>query len=181
MTGRSRGGGTGTPDPWSMRWYGRYASYGSSDIGDECTCRLPAVGSCRRIRRKPSKDVWTGGPIPTVLRNAVWTTAQFAVLSSLPGVDVDFTGLDDISAVEARNASPPQDKCLPRDDEDVLHDSASLWSSHRYTSALARRAGLGLVGKTPAQRTGHSLEERHDQTVFPISCEELRNMPRNAA
>ncbi|AMB39374.1 hypothetical protein AUT26_03425 [[Arthrobacter] sp. ATCC 21022] len=75
--------------------------------------------------------------------------AQFAVLSTLPGVDVDFTGLDDISAVEARNALPPQDQCHPSDDDDVLHDSASLWSSHRYTSALARRAGLGLVGENP--------------------------------
>lgn len=76
--------------------------------------------------------------------------AQFAVLSTLPGVDVDFTGLDDVSAVRARAEEEPQDRCLSSDEEDVLQESdVSKWSSHRYTSALARLAGLGLVGENP--------------------------------
>lgn len=75
--------------------------------------------------------------------------AQFAILSSLPRVDVDFTGLDDVSDVRARAADPPQDQCRPGDDDNVLLADVSLWSSHRYTSSLARRAGLGLVGENP--------------------------------
>ncbi|MFC8038849.1 hypothetical protein ACFUOZ_05800 [Paenarthrobacter sp. NPDC057355] len=74
---------------------------------------------------------------------------QFAVLSTLPGVDVDFTGLDDISAVTARAVSPLQDRCHPGDEVSFMEDDVSVWSSHRYTSALARRAGLGLVGENP--------------------------------
>ncbi|WP_020372817.1 hypothetical protein [Arthrobacter sp. M2012083] len=76
-------------------------------------------------------------------------SVQFAVLATLPGVDVDFTGLDDVSAVRAAAAVPRQDHCLPTDTENVLTDDVSQWSSHRYTSALARRAGLGLVGENP--------------------------------
>ncbi|MCP1415221.1 glycoside hydrolase family 5 protein [Paenarthrobacter sp. A20] len=75
--------------------------------------------------------------------------AQFAVLATLTGVDVDFTGLDDVSDVRARAAVPPQDQCRPGDDDVVLLGDVSSWSSHRYTSALARRAGLGLVGENP--------------------------------
>ncbi|MFI2565604.1 hypothetical protein [Paenarthrobacter sp. NPDC018779] len=75
--------------------------------------------------------------------------AQFAVLSTLPNVDVDFTGLDDVSDVRARAEEPRQDRCLPGDEEKVLLEEVHLWSSHRYTSSLARRAGLGLVGENP--------------------------------
>lgn len=75
---------------------------------------------------------------------------QFAALSSFSGVDVDFTGLDDVSAVRARAAEPRQDQCRQGDENSVLESAeVSLWSSHRYTSALARRAGLGLVGENP--------------------------------
>ncbi|MDR6639081.1 hypothetical protein [Paenarthrobacter nitroguajacolicus] len=75
--------------------------------------------------------------------------AQFAVLAALPGVAIDFTGLDDVSDVWARTADPPQDRCRPGDETGVVRDDVSEWSSHRYTSALARRAGLGLVGENP--------------------------------
>ncbi|MFW0772860.1 hypothetical protein ACLRGI_06795 [Paenarthrobacter nitroguajacolicus] len=95
--------------------------------------------------------------------------AQFGILARLPGVDVDFTGLDDVSDVRSRAAVPPQDQCRPHDQEGVLTDNVSQWSSHRYTSALARGAGLGLVGENPgppgAPFTGgapqsHSLAEQ---------------------
>lgn len=75
--------------------------------------------------------------------------AQFEVLSALPAVDVDFTGLDDVSDVKARAAVPPQDRCRPDDTKNVLQNDVSSWSSHRYTSAVAKRAGLGLVGENP--------------------------------
>lgn len=75
--------------------------------------------------------------------------AQFAVLSTIPGVDIDFTGLDDVSDVRARARQPRQDRCLPDDENNVLREDTRSWSSHRYTSALARRAGLGLVGENP--------------------------------
>lgn len=75
--------------------------------------------------------------------------AQFEVLSAFPRVDVDFTGLDDVSDVKARATVPPQDRCRSDDTESVVSEDVSSWSSHRYTSALARRAGLGLVGENP--------------------------------
>ncbi|MEQ4567534.1 hypothetical protein [Paenarthrobacter sp. CAP02] len=75
--------------------------------------------------------------------------AQFAVLASLPGLAIDFTGLDDVSDVVAGAADPPQDRCRPDDQTRVVQDDVSEWSSHRYTSALARRSGLGLVGENP--------------------------------
>lgn len=75
--------------------------------------------------------------------------AQFAVLSMVPGVDVDFTGLDDVSAAAARSTVPRQDRCSPGDEETAVKDDVSSWSSQRYTSALARRTGLGLVGENP--------------------------------
>ncbi|UKA49001.1 hypothetical protein LFT48_16370 [Arthrobacter sp. FW305-123] len=76
-------------------------------------------------------------------------SAQFPSLAALPGVDVDFTGLDDVSAVRAAALVPKQDRCLPADEEKVLEKNVYAWSSQRYTSALARRAGLGLVGENP--------------------------------
>lgn len=74
---------------------------------------------------------------------------QFSILAKLPGVDIDFTGLDDVSDVQARTAVPAQDRCRLDDHKNVLTMDGSSWSSHRYTSALARRAGLGLVGENP--------------------------------
>jgi hypothetical protein len=104
---------------------------------------------------------------------------QFAVLSTLPGLDIDFTGLDDVSDVRARAEMPPQDRCLPDDSDNVLKaENVSLWSSHRFTSALARRAGLGLVGENPgppdAPNTGGS-------PASDSLAEQLRIAPRYAA
>jgi hypothetical protein len=63
-------------------------------------------------------------------------------------IDIDFTGLDDVTAVAARAAG--QDGCRPGD-EDGLLDRADVgsWSGQRFTTALARAAGLGLVGENP--------------------------------
>lgn len=76
--------------------------------------------------------------------------AQFAVLAGLKNVAVDFTGLDDITAVRARAKESAQDRCQPGDDDGwrVSPDVRS-WSSQRFTSAVARQVGLGLVGENP--------------------------------
>ncbi|MCO1660269.1 glycoside hydrolase family 5 protein [Pseudonocardia humida] len=77
--------------------------------------------------------------------------AAFAALAARPDadrIDIDFTGLDDVTAVRARAAG--QDRCRPGDEDGLLEraDVAS-WSAQRFTTALARRAGLGLVGENP--------------------------------
>lgn len=78
--------------------------------------------------------------------------AQFGMLAGLAGVDIDFTGLDDDTAVRARAAEPPQDRCQTSDVEDLLERSdTGDWPSQRFTSAVARRAGLGLVGENPGR------------------------------
>jgi hypothetical protein len=83
--------------------------------------------------------------------------AQFAALARLDANDgpgrlvVDFTGLDDVSAVRARALNPPRDGCRPNDAEAVragARDVAS-WSGQRFTTAVARLAGLPLVGENP--------------------------------
>jgi hypothetical protein len=86
--------------------------------------------------------------------------AQFRVLADLDArsraaspparVLVDFTGLDDDSAVRARAASPPQDLCRPGDTPASL-TAAGLdrGATQRWTIALARAAGLGVVAENP--------------------------------
>jgi len=59
-------------------------------------------------------------------------------------IDVDFTGLDDVSAVRARPQA--QDGCRAGDEN---RTDVADWSAQRFTSALARRFGLGLVGENP--------------------------------
>jgi hypothetical protein len=76
--------------------------------------------------------------------------AQFPVLAGLPGVVVDFTGLDDASAVVARGLAQPQDRCRPDDTEGLLgRTDTADWPAQRFTSALARRHGLALAGENP--------------------------------
>jgi hypothetical protein len=76
--------------------------------------------------------------------------AQFAVLGGLGNVDVDFTGLDDDTAVQARTAVPSQDRCQPGDEDGLLERTdIGVWSAQRFTTAAARRAGLGLIGENP--------------------------------
>ena len=80
---------------------------------------------------------------------------QFPVLAELPGVVLDFTGLDDASAVTARRLDPPQDRCRPDDvpgpdGTDLLdRTDTALWPGQRFTAALARHSGLAIVGENP--------------------------------
>ena len=73
--------------------------------------------------------------------------AQFAALAGA-GVVVDFTGLDDVSAVRAREAG--LDRCLPGDEHDLTaRADVADWPPQRFTAAAARAAGLALVGENP--------------------------------
>lgn len=89
--------------------------------------------------------------------------AQFAVLSGQKNVAVDFTGLDDVTAVRARARNPAQDRCRPGDDSAwQVSTDVSFWSSQRFTSAVAHHAGLSLVGENPGSpelpRTGGAAD-----------------------
>jgi hypothetical protein len=79
--------------------------------------------------------------------------AQFAVLARLRDgrVVIDFTGLDDVTAVRARALDPPQDSCSPGDEEAVRtgDSDVSTWSAQRFTTAVARIADLPLIGENP--------------------------------
>jgi hypothetical protein len=100
---------------------------------------------------------------------------QFAVLAGLDGVVVDFTGLDDASAVVARGLDPPQDRCRPDDTDGLLErtDTAD-WPGQRWTSALARQYDLALVGENPgspdAPQTGGA-------PVSDSSAQQLQRAP----
>ena len=83
--------------------------------------------------------------------------AQFAALARVDADDgpgrlvVDFTGLDDVSAVRARALDPSADGCRPNDEQAVRvgDDDVASWSGQRFTTAVARLAGLPLVGENP--------------------------------
>ena len=63
---------------------------------------------------------------------------------------IDFTSLDDDSAVRARAMNPPQDTCRP-DDTTASLTAAGLdrGATQRWTVALAHEAGLGVVAENP--------------------------------
>ena len=76
--------------------------------------------------------------------------AALAARGDADRIDIDFTGLDDVSAVRARALDPAQDGCLPGDVDGLLErGDVADWSGQRFVAALARRYGLGLVGENP--------------------------------
>lgn len=76
--------------------------------------------------------------------------ARSRALSPPSRVVVDFTGLDDDTATRARAADPPEDTCRPDDTPESL-TAAGLerGAAQRWTIALARSAGLGVVAENP--------------------------------
>lgn len=73
---------------------------------------------------------------------------QFAVLAAADRVAVDFTGLDDVTAVKARDLG--QDRCRTDDTDGLLRRTdVADWPGQRFTSALARHFDLALVGENP--------------------------------
>jgi hypothetical protein len=95
--------------------------------------RAPAVAGLLDGRNDPDGALERGLDYPAIF-------AALAARDDADRIDIDFTGLDDVSAVRARALDPAQDDC--RDgDEDGLLDRADVadWSAQRFTSALARR------------------------------------------
>jgi hypothetical protein len=72
--------------------------------------------------------------------------AALAARDDADRIDIDFTGLDDVSAVRARALHPAQDGCRAGDESRA---DVADWSGQRFIAALARRHGLGLVGENP--------------------------------
>ena len=70
-------------------------------------------------------------------------------------VVVDITGVDDATAVLARAERPRQDTCQPSDVDTIRTASLqfSRWPSLRWTSAVARRVGLPVLGENPGPPT----------------------------
>jgi hypothetical protein len=63
---------------------------------------------------------------------------------------VDFTGMDDNTAVRARKANPPQDICQPGDTKELLtRTDVERWAAQRWTIANAELAHLSTVGENP--------------------------------
>ena len=118
---------------------------------------------------------------------------QFAALAELDrrlretdpdaGIVVDFTGLDDVTAVLARRSTPPQDGCFPADADAVAAGGEGVenWSGQRFTIATARAHGLAVIGENPgpphAPMTGgspdsDSLAAQLDHaTAYARECE----------
>ena len=108
---------------------------------------------------------------------------QFPALGRLAGpagrVVIDFTGLDDVSAVRARALDPPQDSCRPDDVESVragIGDVAA-WPAQRWTTAVARLAGLPLVGENPG---GPDLAHTGGAPDSDGAAAQLQHAPRYA-
>jgi hypothetical protein len=107
--------------------------------------RAAAVAGLLDGRNDPDGALERGLDYPAVF-------AAMAARDDADRIDVDFTGLDDITAVQARALDPVQDACRPGDEDGLLERSdVADWSAQRFTAALARRTGLGLVGENPGR------------------------------
>ena len=92
---------------------------------------------------------------------------------------IDFAGLDDVSAVRARALDPPQDTCRPADADAVRAEErrGRPWPAQRVTTAVARLAGLPLVGENPG---GPGLAHTGGAPDSDSAAEQLRHAPRYA-
>jgi hypothetical protein len=134
--------------------------------------RAAAVAGRLDGRNDPDGALERGLDYPAVF-------AALAARGDADRIDVDFTGLDDVTAVRARAAGRPQDSCRSGDADGLLaRRDVADWSAQRFVAALARRAGLGLVGENPgppdAPQTGGAADSD------PLA-EQLRRAPAYAA
>ncbi|MFF0904421.1 UNVERIFIED_CONTAM: hypothetical protein RF653_12160 [Kocuria sp. CPCC 205316] len=92
----------------------------------------------------------------------------------------DVTGLDDVTAVQARSRTPATDSCSPVDHliDLTTNPDAERWSSSRWTIANARKFGLKVIGENPgsphASNTGGHSESDDLQ-------DQMKHAPRYAA
>lgn len=93
---------------------------------------------------------------------------------------VDVTGVDDVTAVRARHVRPPQDTCHPVDERTDFAVTADLvsWSSTRWTTAVARRSGLSVLGENPGPPIAATTGGSPDSDSL---AEQLIHAPRYAA
>jgi hypothetical protein len=123
------------------------------DLGFEGRVHVPVAGrGVLPSEREEAVDALVAGRLPRLdaLARGLDYPRQFGLLSRQEGVDIDFTGLDDDTAVRARTADPGREQCQPGDTVDLLtRDDLDEWSSQRFTAAAAQAAGLGLLGENP--------------------------------
>ena len=102
-------------------------------------------------RNNPDRALERGLFYPQQFATIAELDRRLRAASSESGVKLDFTGLDDDTAVRARRADPPQDMCRDGDVEVVASggSGAEAWSGLRWTIAVARRAGLRVIGENP--------------------------------
>jgi hypothetical protein len=135
-----------------------------------------AVAGLLDGRNNPDRALERGLNYPTQFRNIAELDHRLQAQTPAAGVVVDFTGLDDDTAVRARRSNPPQDMCREGDTRLVATgQGAEGWPGLRWTTAVARRAGLDLVGENPgppdAPYTGGSANSDPiaDQLVHGIA------------
>jgi hypothetical protein len=98
----------------------------------------------------PDGSLERGLDYPAQFRIVAEMNTRLGRASPPSRVVVDFTGLDDVTAVEARAAGAGTDTCRP-DDVIDLNTRAGVedWASQRWTIAVARSAGLAVIGENP--------------------------------
>ena len=123
--------------------------------------RRAAVAGLLATSLDPHGDLSRGLDHPATLAAVAGLDRRLQALGS--GIDVDVTGVDDVSAVHARRRQPATDACAPTDPEAVAAGGEGTgWSSTRWVVANARVQGLRVQGENPgppgAPHTGGSAE-----------------------
>lgn len=112
--------------------------------------RQQAIDGLLDGRADPDGALGKGADYPAQFRVFADLDQRLRDRSPSARVLVDFTSLDDDSAVRARATDPPQDTCRP-DDTTASLTAAGLdrGATQRWTIALAHEAGLGVVAENP--------------------------------
>jgi hypothetical protein len=101
-------------------------------------------------RGDPDGNLERGHDYPNQFRIIAEMDARLRGASPPSRVLVDFTGLDDITAVRARAGGGAQDTCHPDDTTDLFtRPGVEAWSNQRWTLAVARSFGLASIGENP--------------------------------
>lgn len=101
-------------------------------------------------RNDPDGSLERGLDYPNQFRIIAEMDQRLRAGSPPTRVVVDFTGLDDISAVRARAGGVTGDTCRRDDTVDLLsRPGVEAWSGQRWTTAVARSVGLAAIGENP--------------------------------